>query len=277
MKHKLYIFSIGILFCLEAIALPCRSTAAEPEINLLKGSINSLRKENDLLKLQIDILNSRLESYKQEVASFKAKEKKAAASKDKPKEIVPPDTATTDKPKKANTAEITHYNLAYLYAQQVNFPAAIKEYKENDLLRLRIDMLNSRLESYKQEVAVLKAKEKEAAASKDKPKKATTAEITHYNLAYLYAQQGNFPAAIKEYLEELKNNPDDLNSRYNLGCLYAKTEKFTEAIKEFEAVLAKNPDDKEACFNLAVIYGKSLKDEEKAKEYQQRFENNASK
>jgi len=181
MKHRLYICSVGIFFCLATIASPCKSEPVEPKDNLIKDNLSSLQKENDLLRLQIDILNSRLQNYKQETASVKAK-----------------DTSTV--------------------------------------------------------------------------------EITHGNLAYLYAQKGDLEAAIREYLEELKNNPNDSDAHYNLGCLYAKQGKFTEAVQEFEAVLVKKPDDKEACFNLAVIYSKNLKDTKKAEEYQKKFmENNGKK
>jgi tetratricopeptide (TPR) repeat protein len=75
-------------------------------------------------------------------------------------------------------------------------------------------------------------------------------EDAHYNLALALARQENREAAKKEYLEALRIYPDYAEAHNNLGNLLVNEGKFSEAVEHFQAALKISPDSASAHNNL---------------------------
>lgn len=276
MKQRLYIFSFSLLFFLitagyslaaktkeqipseskpvesskvkisakelkEPAVLKNKLSASEKEIGALRSKLSTLEKENSELKNKLNALNTEKSVFGGQLGAL---EKDKAGLKNKLKPFEKEIGAFKDR------------------------ISALE--KENELLKIQIDILSSRLKSFKEaETPEIKRLSFQEAIAAQKN--------THYNLAYLYFQKGDSDGAIKEYRKVLKYDLRDKDTHYNLGCLYAWKGSFKEAIKEFETVLILNPNDRETYYNLATIYNKNLNDLKKAEECYQKFLENESK
>lgn len=91
----------------------------------------------------------------------------------------------------------------------------------------------------------------------------------NYNLGLALHAQGEPDAAIRQFQEALKINPDDTRARNAMGVvLHAKWE-LDAAIKEFRQVLLINPRHIKAHYNLGLIFQIKGNPDEAIKEYQE--------
>lgn len=74
------------------------------------------------------------------------------------------------------------------------------------------------------------------------------------NLGNVYAKQGRFDAAIKEYLFALTLDPNIADTHYNLGNVYFNLGYLDGAVAEYIAALRLKPDDAVVHGNLGVAY-----------------------
>lgn len=72
----------------------------------------------------------------------------------------------------------------------------------------------------------------------------------NFNLATIYAIEGNTDGAEKLYLAAIEQEPDDLDTHFNLGQLYQNTNQHRLAIERFETVLNLNPNEWRAITKL---------------------------
>lgn len=85
--------------------------------------------------------------------------------------------------------------------------------------------------------------------------------IIHNNLGGALAENGDLDAAILEYQEALRINPNDVKTHNNLGIALGKKGAFDAAIKEFQASLRINPTDGEIHNNLGfTLFNKGSMD-----------------
>jgi tetratricopeptide (TPR) repeat protein len=61
--------------------------------------------------------------------------------------------------------------------------------------------------------------------------------------------------ALKEYIEKVKQNPNDWRLRFRLAFVYYFNEKYQDAIREFENVIKLDPDNVFAYGYLALLEG----------------------
>jgi choline-sulfatase len=91
-------------------------------------------------------------------------------------------------------------------------------------------------------------------------------------LAWFYQKQKNYPAAEKLLLAELKEHPDDLESRFRLGAIYRNTGRPDAAVQQFREIVAATPDDSEAHNQLGMLYGATNRLQDSLKEFQKAAE-----
>lgn len=91
--------------------------------------------------------------------------------------------------------------------------------------------------------------------------------LFHYNLAFMFDENGKIYDAIKEYQITISLNDGDQNSYFNLGCLYSKQKKIDKAINCFQRALELDPMDPIAHYNLAYEYRQCGKTKEAMSEY----------
>lgn len=72
----------------------------------------------------------------------------------------------------------------------------------------------------------------------------------HFDLAIIYATEGNPDDTEKHLLAAIELKPDDLDTHYNLGQLYQNTKQHRSAIKQFERVVELAPNDWRAIAKL---------------------------
>ena len=75
----------------------------------------------------------------------------------------------------------------------------------------------------------------------------------HFNLATIYAKEGDTERAEKHYLASIELEPDDVDSHYNLGQLYQNTEQYDSAIKQFTKVVELDEGDWRAVSKLVQL------------------------
>ena len=80
--------------------------------------------------------------------------------------------------------------------------------------------------------------------------------VLFYNLGIAYAKKGNFTAAIYEYKNALKIDPDDKRIYNNLGTSYANVGNLEAAINNFQAAIRIDPNYTNARINLENILNK---------------------
>ena len=68
----------------------------------------------------------------------------------------------------------------------------------------------------------------------------------------MLARQGQPEAALNEFQEALRLNPDYVIAHYNLGIFYGVNGRIDEAIREFQAAVRIQPDFTNAQINLAL-------------------------
>jgi Ca-activated chloride channel family protein len=76
-----------------------------------------------------------------------------------------------------------------------------------------------------------------------------------YNIGNAYYKNGEFAAAQDHYSQALPKAPDDLKAKllYNLGNTAYRQERMEEAVKNYEAALKLAPEDTQAKENLAFV------------------------
>jgi S1-C subfamily serine protease/Flp pilus assembly protein TadD len=84
----------------------------------------------------------------------------------------------------------------------------------------------------------------------------------HYNLGWVYDEQGQYQEAIASYKEAIRIRPDDAVAHNNLGIAYKKLGRNQEAMTSYKEAIRIKPDYANAHLNLGVIYNKSGKYEE---------------
>jgi tetratricopeptide (TPR) repeat protein len=89
---------------------------------------------------------------------------------------------------------------------------------------------------------------------------------THFAAGQLSEYQGNFPAAIAQFQEALKLNPNHRNALYHLGQVYTATRQYGEAFAVWQRYLKVTNYSPAAYNNLALCYEQAgrLEDAEKA-------------
>ena len=95
-----------------------------------------------------------------------------------------------------------------------------------------------------------------------------------FNQAIQDQQQGNYAAAIHDYEEVLRLQPDKLEARANLAVALAHERHYDEAIREYRQVLAAAPHDPGLLVDLGLAYYKKAdyQDAEQQFEMATRFE-----
>ena len=73
---------------------------------------------------------------------------------------------------------------------------------------------------------------------------------TQHRLGFVYQQKGMEANALRHYRRALQLDPSIREARYNLGALYARQGRFDRAIREFEAFAARFPEDPQGLLAL---------------------------
>lgn len=76
----------------------------------------------------------------------------------------------------------------------------------------------------------------------------------HFELGQLYALDGHFAEAIREYRTVIEIVPDHETAYFNLGLVYHRSGHLEEAIQTFHEVLRLKPTDLPTHINLGVAY-----------------------
>jgi len=81
-----------------------------------------------------------------------------------------------------------------------------------------------------------------------------TLRLAHFNLALLAEERGDVRAAEREYLEELKQHPENYKSAFNLSRLYEQAGDLQGQIDALKQSILSNPRFPEGHFFLAKAY-----------------------
>jgi tetratricopeptide (TPR) repeat protein len=76
----------------------------------------------------------------------------------------------------------------------------------------------------------------------------------HVRIAEVYRQEGNYQAALKEFKQALKIQPNDPVLLNNLGITFASMNEYDEAVSTFQKLVTAHPDFAEGYFNLGNLY-----------------------
>jgi tetratricopeptide (TPR) repeat protein len=77
-------------------------------------------------------------------------------------------------------------------------------------------------------------------------------------LAWFYQKQKRFDAAEKVLLAELREHPDDLESRFRLAAIYRDTNRIDPAMIQLNEIVSRKPENAEAHSQIGLLYaGKS--------------------
>lgn len=87
-------------------------------------------------------------------------------------------------------------------------------------------------------------------------------------------EAGDLEKAEEEYLNVIKNNPNNSEAHNNYGCLLEQLEKYDEAEIEFKKAVNLDENNSKAHNNLATLLGKSEKYVEAEKHYKKAIEIN---
>ena len=80
-----------------------------------------------------------------------------------------------------------------------------------------------------------------------------------YNLAWEFAQKGQYEEAIVQWRKALEQNPGEADVRLNLGVALARAGKTDDAIAEYRQALEINPNDPELHFRLGTSLAETRK------------------
>ncbi len=137
-----------------------------------------------------------------------------------------------------------------------------------------IEDLNKQQESSSREKAVLESllklraeTEAPAAVAASGPEKAV---VNHELTGYSLAREGRLDEAIEEYKKAISSDPHNKDLYYNLAYLYSRVNNFNKAIENYNKVLKSDPRDEETLYNLSKIY-EQLRDEEKSRYYYEAY------
>ncbi|MBD3345939.1 MAG: tetratricopeptide repeat protein [Chitinivibrionales bacterium] len=97
--------------------------------------------------------------------------------------------------------------------------------------------------------------------------------LAHYNLAYAFADNGQFEKAIHHYKHSITIQPS-ANSYNNLGVVYLKLNEPQKALLQFFKVLELDPEYEEAYYNLGMCYARIGKVKRAIRAYQKALESN---
>lgn len=86
--------------------------------------------------------------------------------------------------------------------------------------------------------------------------------LSHYNIAWNYAQMNYHQAAIKAFGQMLALQPKHVDSINNRGLSYIQVKAYDKALADFNATIALKPDYKYPYNNLGEVYHLQGKDEE---------------
>ncbi|MFO7739837.1 MAG: tetratricopeptide repeat protein, partial [Desulfatiglandaceae bacterium] len=65
------------------------------------------------------------------------------------------------------------------------------------------------------------------------------------NLAVIYMQEKNYPAALKSLEKAVRLSPDHVDLHYNLACVYAMTEDVSRSLAQLKKAVTLNPSVKQ--------------------------------
>lgn len=85
----------------------------------------------------------------------------------------------------------------------------------------------------------------------------TNRSITHYNRGRAWYDAGDQNAAIADYTESLRHDPNYAMAYYNRGTSYNETGRQAEAIVDFTAAIRLNPNYTNAYFNRGAAHARS--------------------
>ncbi|HEY9669541.1 MAG TPA: tetratricopeptide repeat protein, partial [Coleofasciculaceae cyanobacterium] len=91
----------------------------------------------------------------------------------------------------------------------------------------------------------------------------------HYNLGYVFQQQGQLSAAVEHYQQAIALKPDYTDAHYNLGYVFQQQGQLSAAIQHYQHAIALNPNDTEAHGNLAYAFQQQGQIEAAIAHYQQ--------
>ena len=74
-------------------------------------------------------------------------------------------------------------------------------------------------------------------------------------LAWLYQRQKNYAAAEKLLIAELREHPDDLESRFRLSAIYRDTNRIDLAMQQLKEIINRKPESAEAYNQMGMLYG----------------------
>ena len=78
-------------------------------------------------------------------------------------------------------------------------------------------------------------------------------QVTPYDLGVALQDQGDLPAAIEHYKEELAVHPQHLRARFNLAVIYHDQHKYSAAKEQYYRLLDYYPTHARSLVNLADI------------------------
>ena len=81
----------------------------------------------------------------------------------------------------------------------------------------------------------------------------TPKKVKHYNKGVEYLNQENYNAAIIEFRNALKIDPNNSEANYHLGTCYLATSKIDQALKTFDKAIQLNPHLLKARLEKAFI------------------------
>jgi serine/threonine protein kinase len=90
----------------------------------------------------------------------------------------------------------------------------------------------------------------------------STYPLSHYNIAWNYAQMNYHQAAIKAFGQMLALQPKHVDSINNRGLSYIQVKAYDKALADFNATIALKPDYKYPYNNLGEVYRLQGKNEE---------------
>jgi len=77
-----------------------------------------------------------------------------------------------------------------------------------------------------------------------------------FKKGYVYAEMGNYRAAVKAYTQAIRMNPEYADAYANRGISYTELEDLRPAIRDFTKAVQLNPGEAKYYFNRGIVYGK---------------------
>ena len=155
---------------------------------------------------------------------------------------------------------LTHYTLGQIYDLRDDIQKAILEYEtaskldpSNYFIHLKLGIDYARLKLFDKSITSLKRAHKYN----------TEEQQSHYLLALIYSNMGEYEKATQEYTYILKNfsndNPQSILAYSYLGQLYYSQNQYTKAIKQFEHIYTIQSNNPDIMYLLGSLYNKVKK------------------